>query len=304
MNISGSVGRGGRNVRPDVVTVQQLINASISLISPTKALSVDGLNGPKTIGAITEFQKRIVGLSVPDGRVDPNGRTIRTLNDKNNGGQPGIVTPAPNPFPAPGTGDPGGGDPGLNPGDGESPTRTEVSYSDSVPSGRHLVSDYAFSVIHKALVKAGMKKAVITSTTRSSQEQASIMYRNAKIDLAAQYRIYGRTGDKVLDVYNANRNKSKTEVVRLMREKIESELAKGNKTSKHVVSDAMYHQRNVIDIGVNSTRAVSGPEFNIDRLTAAFKALKNEGYVAHFVDETRKSNSCWHIEVVPDAKPL
>lgn len=45
-------------------------------------LEVDGKCGPVTTDLIQEFQKRVVGMSTPDGRVDPGGTTLRQLNQK------------------------------------------------------------------------------------------------------------------------------------------------------------------------------------------------------------------------------
>jgi peptidoglycan hydrolase-like protein with peptidoglycan-binding domain len=73
------VGRGGVNSRSDVELVQSLINSKIKEISPLAPLAVDGIVGPKTIGAIERYQKSVVGLSRPDGRVDPGGKTITAL---------------------------------------------------------------------------------------------------------------------------------------------------------------------------------------------------------------------------------
>ena len=42
---------------------------------------MDGDAGSHTQAAITEFQQRVLGLVNPDGRVDPNGRTLRALTD-------------------------------------------------------------------------------------------------------------------------------------------------------------------------------------------------------------------------------
>jgi hypothetical protein len=74
-----SVGRGGANNKADVCTVQTLLNRHVNklLIQPLK---VDGVAGPKTIGAIEAFQRKVVGLSAPDGRVDPGGRTLQALS--------------------------------------------------------------------------------------------------------------------------------------------------------------------------------------------------------------------------------
>lgn len=81
--ISASVGRmGGVNRRPDVETVQELLNrVPPGRGGPAPPLDVDGLCGPLTIRAIQEFQLHHFGWSGADGRVDPGRRTIRKLNE-------------------------------------------------------------------------------------------------------------------------------------------------------------------------------------------------------------------------------
>jgi uncharacterized protein (TIGR02594 family) len=74
-----SVGRGGVNLRADVELVQALINAKIAQLRPLRPLRVDGQVGARTIAAIEEFQRRVVGTDSPDGRVDRQGRTIAAL---------------------------------------------------------------------------------------------------------------------------------------------------------------------------------------------------------------------------------
>jgi len=61
-----------------------------------------------------------------------------------------------------------------------------------------------------------MKAAVITSTLRTPEEQAAIMLKNAKIDLKKQYRLYGRSGDTVLKIYDENKGKADDEILELM----------------------------------------------------------------------------------------
>lgn len=81
IGISGSVGRFGKNEKFDVETVQERLN---ELMGPSrKRLDVDGKIGPKTIGTIKDFQFNVVRLRRPDGRVDPEQKTIRALNDPN-----------------------------------------------------------------------------------------------------------------------------------------------------------------------------------------------------------------------------
>lgn len=272
--ITASVGRGGTNRRNDVTTIQKLINANIGLITPLRLLAEDGRVGPATIGAIEVFQRRVVKLLRPDGRVDPGGRTLQILNRHS-------IKPT---VPAIGT--------------------VRVTYSKSLSVPKQIVSDYAKNVIKLALKKAGMSQAVITSTIRTPEEQAGIMYRNVKKNLNSQFKLYGATGDEVLKVYKANSTQPEADVIKLMKEKIEALLKAGRRTSKHVVTESQYKSLNIIDIGVNSTRAACGAAFGIDKFTKALMELKKDGYIDKVIDETRKSNNCWHIEVSPNKKTL
>ena len=74
VTISGSVGRRGDNRKSDTRNVQKLLNA----VFPATPLDVDGISGPKTIRRIERFQKGF--MKRPDGRVDPESRTLRRLN--------------------------------------------------------------------------------------------------------------------------------------------------------------------------------------------------------------------------------
>ena len=86
ITIVASVGRGGVNRYQDVITVQNLLNQNIKSIAPTPLLGTDGKIGTNTISAIELFQKKVVGLTSPDGLVDPKGRTIKMLaTTKTNG---------------------------------------------------------------------------------------------------------------------------------------------------------------------------------------------------------------------------
>lgn len=87
MRITSSVGNRGTNNRSDVLVVQKLLNKHITSLSPLLHLLEDGNCGPVTTGVIIEFQKRIVGLNKPDGRVDPAGKTFEALNNYKANGQ-------------------------------------------------------------------------------------------------------------------------------------------------------------------------------------------------------------------------
>lgn len=87
--ISASVGRGGRNLSPDVTIVQNLlIGAGINPGRP------DGICGNRTITAIINYQQRF--LVNPDGRIDPGGQTLARLNRAapGTGPLPPVTTPA------------------------------------------------------------------------------------------------------------------------------------------------------------------------------------------------------------------
>lgn len=86
MPIQQSVGRNGRNQRSDVTEVQQLINRNVAALAPMRAIRVDGECGTETIQAILRFQRVVMRMSAPDGRVDPGGPCYQRLS--------GVVAPA------------------------------------------------------------------------------------------------------------------------------------------------------------------------------------------------------------------
>jgi peptidoglycan hydrolase-like protein with peptidoglycan-binding domain len=75
-----SVGRGSANIPSDVQLVQTMINRQISRLAPMRPLRVDGQVGPRTLAAIEAYQSRVVGMPTADGRVDPTGKTLKTLS--------------------------------------------------------------------------------------------------------------------------------------------------------------------------------------------------------------------------------
>jgi murein DD-endopeptidase MepM/ murein hydrolase activator NlpD len=79
-SISASVGFLGVNSHADVLKVQELLNSNRHRVPDGYEIDVDGRVGPKTIAAIHLFQRTVVQLKEPDGRVDPSGRTLRALN--------------------------------------------------------------------------------------------------------------------------------------------------------------------------------------------------------------------------------
>jgi murein DD-endopeptidase MepM/ murein hydrolase activator NlpD len=81
-SITSSVGKDSKNNFKDVVTVQTLINGCLHLLKPLDLLNPDGKAGKKTVEAIELFQRNVVKMAKPDGRIDPGGKTIQLLNQK------------------------------------------------------------------------------------------------------------------------------------------------------------------------------------------------------------------------------
>lgn len=79
LRVAGSVGERGTNNRTDVWNVQVLL-IKVRKGQGEPAIELDGRIGPETIGAIKKFQKQQFGWANPDGRVDPNGNTLKHLN--------------------------------------------------------------------------------------------------------------------------------------------------------------------------------------------------------------------------------
>lgn len=287
-DIIRSVGLNGANEKSDVKFIQYALNFYVDFHKSTlSVLNVDGICGSKTIGAIKTFQKDYVGIKSPDGRVDPNGKTLRYLtmylSNKNKNYK--IQEPLKKEYRLVGLD-------GIN-----------VSYSADIKKERRIVSLYAINVIKIALKECGMNHAVITSTLRTPEDQAEIMYRHAKVNVLKQKSLYGRNGDEVLDVFISNETKNKDEIINLMKEKIESLMAKNRIVSNHCSTIENFSKKNIFDIGVRSTESLS-KNFDKEKLTQAFKDLARQGYIKNFIDETMKSNNCWHIEIVPNGKNL
>lgn len=82
-DISASVGLEGNNAFDDVLLVQRLLTAKGFSLG-----RLDGSCGPRTIEAITAFQRGF--MAAPDGRVEPGGKTLKMLNEQ--GATPADVT--------------------------------------------------------------------------------------------------------------------------------------------------------------------------------------------------------------------
>jgi hypothetical protein len=86
LHISGPVGiiQAGQsgNAMADVIGVEMHLNLFIwsGNLKGVKPLFTMGVMNDEFIKVIKAFQKQVVGSSNPDGRVDPNGKTLKFLN--------------------------------------------------------------------------------------------------------------------------------------------------------------------------------------------------------------------------------
>jgi murein DD-endopeptidase MepM/ murein hydrolase activator NlpD len=98
ITISASVGLAGVNVATDARTVQSLLNQNRSRVAGAREIAVDGIVGPKTIGAINAFQVEVLHWREPDSLVAPNGKTLKALDG---GTQPAVPAAHADPVPPP-----------------------------------------------------------------------------------------------------------------------------------------------------------------------------------------------------------
>lgn len=77
--LNASVGTGGVNNHDDVLIVQKLLNKNTHIVDSIGRVPEDGNLDERTQSAILAFQRDLVRLAHPDGRIDPGGRTFRVL---------------------------------------------------------------------------------------------------------------------------------------------------------------------------------------------------------------------------------
>ena len=75
--ILASVGRGGLNRSEDVRLVQELLNRHLP--PPQPPLLVNGLVDSRMLAVLEAFQRRVVQMPRPDGRVEPGSQTFAAL---------------------------------------------------------------------------------------------------------------------------------------------------------------------------------------------------------------------------------
>lgn len=120
------------------------------------------------------------------------------------------------------------------------------------------VSAYSLKVLKEIMQKATVTSVAISSTARDAQNQARVMYQNLESQGAADQKVlYGKSGDKVIDVYSDQKTKLKDstkkanevrdQIILEMKKKID-ELGPSNVT-RHA---ADVSKKNVFDVAPSS----------------------------------------------------
>jgi hypothetical protein len=145
------------------------------------------------------------------------------------------------------------------------------------------VTPYSLGVLKDILATAKLSSALVSSTSRSPKEQARVMYDNAeKFGVEAQKRLYGPSGDKVLDVYAQRKAAGATpDDVKLAMETKIKELGPTH-VSRHA-SDP--HVLNVFDVAPSSITDRVGFEH----------AVKNDKRVSFFLLPPKDPG--YHLEI-------
>lgn len=141
------------------------------------------------------------------------------------------------------------------------------------------------------MMAAGVQACEITSVARTPLEQAEAMYENCigtgpKQGPEEELHLYLAAGDAVIDVFVANQDKPRDQIIELMRQKI-VEVGPQN-VSHHCVSPLVL---TVFDIGPASVL----PRTALPAFEAALTAAVTDGRLSKFLSP-RNSDPALHVE--------
>lgn len=164
---------------------------------------------------------------------------------------------------------------------------SQVSISFSVSARQDCVADATITLLKQIGAESGNRNLLITSTARSPNDQARIMFDNCtKLGIASQYKLYGHNGDKVIKVFEESvkeKNFKRDEVIAKMETKIR-EIGPG-KVSKHCADPSSI---NVVDIPFSSVTDKSKFRKAINKYSPS--------PISRFLEEGE--NKCFHIEIL------
>lgn len=303
MYISGSVGKGGKNHASEVKFAQDILNLVAEEDMRMNPLTVDGQCGKATIDAIGKFQKFYVKLQPPDSRIDPNGRSEKVLVAKALEIDKGYLSELVKKYQLKKS-----NEGVLNKGPKILNYRTHAA---------KVVSSYTENIIKLAMSYAGIRSCDISSTIRTFDDQARIMYNNCasfpkatSVDALRSARGWGyaAAGREIEKIYFDTKHSGKDATIAAMKAKIEAISKDGKRVSLHCVSKDDYNKNNIVDIPYSSVIANKRKDFElalmgmtqrIDNIRYP-KPVAGETYITKLIIEDK----CWHLEVAQTNKPL
>lgn len=171
--------------------------------------------------------------------------------------------------------------------------RTTAVDSAQTPAGRPVaiefattaregdVTPYSRGVLEDTLRAASLRRAVISSTSRGPADQARVMYNNLEMFGAAhQKELYGKAGDKVIDVYVRSKAAGKSaDAIRSDMEAKIRELGPTN-VSRHASDPRVLNVFDVSPKSVTDGGALERAAIAEKRISHFLKPPKDPGY--HF----------------------
>lgn len=181
-------------------------------------------------------------------------------------------------------------------------------------NARKEVSTYSEDVVKKVMELSGVAKVDFSSTRRTIEDQARIMYENAStfsVSTVAELKKkrgwgYAKPGQAVEEVYFTNKGKPKQDVLQLMQNKIQELLNKGQRVSQHCADLATYCTYNVIDIPYSSVPDAKEETFESvlagmsKTVKSSFDFDKKQG-LEQVIELLIIEDKCWHIEIAQKA---
>lgn len=153
-------------------------------------------------------------------------------------------------------------------------------------ANRSVVSQKTLDLLKSILKDAGLDSCRINSTSRTPADQARAMYNNiVATSVQRQKRLYGASGDQVIDVYVVKKAAGKTadQIKAAMEAKIKA-LGPSN-VSRHCADPSVL---NVIDVAPSSIA-------NKQAFETAVLTAKARGKVSHFI--TPPDDPAYHLEI-------
>lgn len=157
-----------------------------------------------------------------------------------------------------------------------------------------IVSQKTKNVLAYLAKEANMNRLFITSTIRSPRAQAEAMYLKA-----TQYAGPGEAVKKVKADCIA-KGLGKEETIQKMVDKIIEFQNKGQRVSKHCVSEEQYRKNNIIDLGTNSNGFGTGNTLNSvgEKFKAVCQKALKDGIISGFISADVPGEGAMHIEIM------